>query len=130
MTTTTRGADVLIAVAALSGAVAVGLGAYGAHGIDEAPEILRIWETGVQYHMWHALGAIAAAWVASRRVGLGQRLGLAAGWMFLAGTVLFSGTLYYFVLGATIPVTGAAPLGGVMMIIGWLLIAAAALKRD
>lgn len=129
MTTAMRGADILIGLAGLSAAMAVGLGAYGAHGIDEAPEILRIWETGVQYHMWHALGAIAAAWVASRRDGLGARFGLAAGWLFLAGTMLFSGTLYYFVLNAAIPVTGAAPLGGMMMVIGWLLIGAAALKR-
>lgn len=130
MKTLTRGADILIALAGLSAAMAVGLGAYGAHGIDETPEILSIWETGVQYHMWHALGAIAAASVASRRDGLAARFGLAAGWLFLAGTVLFSGTLYYFVLNATILATGAAPLGGMMMIIGWLLIGAAALKRE
>ncbi len=124
-----RRADILIAAAALMGGLAVALGAYGAHGIDAAPEIIAYWETGVRYQMWHVLGAIAAAWMATRRDGMAAFMALAAGWMFLAGAFLFSGTLYYFVLGQTIPVVGAAPAGGFMMIGGWVLLALAALKR-
>lgn len=119
----------LVAAGALNAAAAVVLGAYGAHGIGEVRDILRIWETGVEYQMWHSLGMFAAAWISSQCVGLSATLALIAGWVFFVGAFLFAGTLYFFVLWAEIPIQGAAPLGGVMMIAGWVLIAIAALKK-
>lgn len=121
--------DYLCAAAALLAAVAVGLGAYGAHGLHVDESIKRIWETGVAYQMWHALAAFAAAWLATRRDSGTAKAARAAGWLFLAGSVLFSGSLYWFVLAGIIPVPGAAPAGGISMIAGWLLLAFTALKR-
>jgi len=122
--------DYLCAAAALMAAAAVGLGAYGAHGLHVDDSIKRMWETGVAYQMWHALGAFAAAWIAVRRSGIAAKAANAAGCLFLIGSVLFSGSLYWFVLAGIIPVTGAAPAGGIFMIVGWLILALAALSRS
>lgn len=120
--------DPLLAIAAIVAAIAVGLGAYGAHGLAVEPSILRIWETGVSYQMWHALGAIAAALLANTRSGHSAKILRLAGWAFLVGAGLFAGSLYWFVLNGIVPVPGAAPLGGIMMIVGWLALAVVALK--
>lgn len=125
----TDGPDFLIAAAALFAGLGVAAGAYGAHGLHVDASIKAIWETGVAYQMWHALGAFAAVWVASHRDGRWALAARLAGWLFLFGTVLFSGSLYWFALDGIVPVPGAAPLGGTMMILGWLLIALAAFKR-
>ncbi len=122
--------DYLSAAAALLAALAVGLGAYGAHGLHVDESIKRIWETGVAYQMWHALGAFAAAWMATRRSGGIAKAAHAAGWLFLIGSVLFSGSLYWFVLDGIVPVPGAAPVGGIAMIAGWLILVFAAFKRS
>jgi uncharacterized membrane protein YgdD (TMEM256/DUF423 family) len=116
----------LLIAAGLSGAVAVALGAFGAHGLAEAvsPERLVTWRTGASYHLAHALGMAVAA------------LGAQAGWrtelagtLFLVGTVLFSGALYALVL-LDLPVLGAvAPLGGASFIAGWLGLAWAGWRR-
>lgn len=121
--------DVLIAAAALSAGFGVALGAYGAHGLHVDDSIKRMWETGVAYQMWHALAVFAAAWLASRRAGRWACAARGAGWLFLIGTVLFSGSLYWFALGGIVPVPGAAPTGGFAMMSGWLILAATALKR-
>ena len=120
--------DTLFAAAAIFAAIAVGLGAYGAHGLAVEPSIVRIWETGVSYQMWHALGAIAAALLARTRSGRWVGITRLAGWAFLLGAGLFSGSLYWFVLNSIVPIPGAAPLGGTMMILGWLLLSMVALK--
>ena len=120
--------DTLLAVAAIVAAIAVGLGAYGAHGLAVEPSIVRIWETGVSYQMWHALGAIAAALLANTRSGRYATVARLAGWAFLLGAGLFAGSLYWFVLNGIVPVPGAAPMGGIMMITGWVALAVVALK--
>ncbi len=121
--------DYLVACAAVSAAFAVGLGAYGAHGLAVEQSILDIWKTGVAYQMWHALGAIAAVWLASVRSGHMHTLCRVAGWALLAGSLAFSIALYFFVIHAAVPVQGLAPAGGMVMIAGWLMIAFAALRR-
>jgi uncharacterized membrane protein YgdD (TMEM256/DUF423 family) len=77
---------------AVSAFVAVAAGAFGAHALRArlSPELLAVFETGARYQMYHALGLIAAAWAAARWPGTLPQL---AGWLFLAGTVLFSGSL-------------------------------------
>jgi uncharacterized membrane protein YgdD (TMEM256/DUF423 family) len=101
----------LVRLAALSGAVAVIAGAFGAHGANgKAAEWLR---TGGEYEMVHALAAILA-------VQLRARL---AGWTLLAGSVLFAGTLYLMALGWPHWLGAVTPVGGMGMIIGWLLLA-------
>jgi uncharacterized membrane protein YgdD (TMEM256/DUF423 family) len=106
---------------ALSAFVAVAAGAFGAHALRArlSPEYLAIFETAARYQMSHALGLLAVAWAITRWPGA---LPLWAGWLFVAGTVLFSGSLY------TLALTGASwwgavtPLGGVAFLAGWIVL--------
>ena len=114
-------------IGALAGCIAVGFGAFGAHGLKGriSPEHLITFETGVRYQMYHALALLGVALAAPH---LASRLVTAAGWLFTAGMVLFSGSLYVLVL-AGIPMMGAVtPLGGVAFMAGWLCLVAAALR--
>ncbi len=118
----------LLAVGAVSGAIAVATGAFGAHGLTSlvTPERLATFRTGASYHLAHALATVLAALVSVHVPGRAVR---AAGWLFLAGTVLFSGSLYALVL-LDLPVLGAVtPLGGVAFIAGWLLLAYGSLGK-
>ena len=104
---------------ALSAFIAVGAGAFGAHGLRArlSPEMLAVFETGVRYQMYHALGLFAAAWVASRWPG---GMAHAAGWLFVAGTIVFSGSLYLLALTGTRWLGAVTPLGGVAFLAGWI----------
>jgi len=121
--------DYLLAAAALSAAAAVGLGAYGAHGLGTNQSLVSIWKTGVAYQMWHALGVFACAWMATRRTGRIAILARISGWMLLAGSLAFAASLYIFVLNGIVPIAGLAPTGGMIMIAGWMLLGIAALRR-
>ncbi len=107
---------------ALAGAklalLGVALGAFGAHALRErlSPEDLAIFETGVRYQMYHALALFAVAWAASRWPGTAVN---AAGWMFIVGVLIFSGSLYALVLTDTRWLGAITPLGGVALILGW-----------
>ncbi len=110
-----------IVMAGLNGFMAVGMGAYGAHGLDGQPEYLvDSFNIGVQYQMWHALALIGVAWVVC---ATGSGLVRLAGVAFTLGIILFSGTLYYFGLNSDIPFTGSAPAGGMSLMAGWALLA-------
>ncbi|MES3630681.1 MAG: DUF423 domain-containing protein [Longimonas sp.] len=114
----------LVAGAILAG-LAVALGAYGAHGLEArvTPERVDTFNTGVQYHMYHAVGLIIVG--ALLAIGAPSTV-FWAGVSFLVGIAFFSGSLYTLVLTDT-PVLGAvAPVGGVAFIVGWLLVAWAA----
>jgi uncharacterized membrane protein YgdD (TMEM256/DUF423 family) len=104
--------------------VAVAAGAFGAHALRArlSPELLAVFETGARYQMYHALGLIAAAWAAARWPG---PLPQAAGWLFLAGTVLFSGSLYALALSGVRWLGAITPLGGVAFLAGWICLALA-----
>jgi uncharacterized membrane protein YgdD (TMEM256/DUF423 family) len=117
----------LFAAGALSAAIAVGTGAFAAHGLKArlAPEALAVFETGARYQMYAALGLLAASWAAARWIGAASSWG---GWLLLAGTVLFSGSLYALALTGVRWLGAVTPLGGVAFIAGWLLLAAAALR--
>ena len=119
----------MTAAAALTAAAAVGLGAYGAHGLHVEQSLIDIWHTAVNYQMWHALGAFAAASLAFRRAGRTRLICLLAGWLLLVGALAFSISLYLFVINGIVPIQGAAPAGGTLMIIGWICLALAALQR-
>lgn len=112
---------------ALSGAIAVGTGAFGAHGLKArlAPDLLAIWDTGARYHLFHALALGLAAWAAARFPGAASS---AAGWLFLAGTVLFSGSLYALALTGIRALGAVTPLGGVAFVAGWVALAWAAAR--
>ena len=108
----------LVTVGALLGAVAVTLGAFGAHllkGRIDA-EALGWWHTAVEYQMWHAIAVFALGLSGLR----GARL---SAWLFVVGAIIFSTTLYALALGAPKWLGAITPLGGLAMIVGWLLIA-------
>ncbi|HKK93501.1 MAG TPA: DUF423 domain-containing protein [Longimicrobiales bacterium] len=98
--------------------IAVALGAFGAHALESRvePRDLEIWETAVRYQMWHALALIVLAALHTRWPGGGM---VFAGWSFVAGIVVFSGSLYALV-GTGIRGLGAiTPIGGLAFLIGW-----------
>ena len=114
-----------VTLGAASGFVAVAAGAFGAHALRArlAPDLLAVFETGARYQMYHALGLLAVAWIASRSP---SPLAAWAGWLFVLGTLLFSGSLYALALSG-IRIFGAiTPLGGLAFMAGWLCLALAA----
>lgn len=119
----------LIAAAALSAFIGVAVGGYGAHGLNANESLTGMWETGVAYQMWHALGAFAACWVASTRDGVTRKIVNLAGWCLVIGSLSFSGSLYFFIIDGIFPIPMLAPVGGTVMIVGWLGIAYGAVRR-
>ena len=113
-------------IGAVAGALGVGLGAFGAHGLRGrlTPEMLGVFETGVRYHLYHALALVATAALMGRFHG---RLVTAAGWCFTAGIVLFSGSLYLLALTGVTVLGAITPLGGVAFIAGWICLAYSAI---
>ena len=114
-------------LASILGGLAVILGAFGAHTLKGKiePELLIAFETGVRYHMYHAVALLA---VARTRLS-GARLQAAAAWLFLAGMALFSGSLYVLSLTGVRWLGGITPLGGLAFILGWLCLALAGWKK-
>ncbi len=108
-----------IAVGAVSTALAVVCGAFGAHGLKDrvTPADLEIWQTGVLYHLVHAPALVLYGLFARAP---GRHI---AGWCLLLGAVIFSGTLYVIVLGGPRWLGAITPIGGVLLIAGWLAFA-------
>jgi len=113
-------------VGAVAAFLAVTLGAFGAHGLRGrlTPEMLAVFETGVRYHMYHALAIILVAVVMGRMSGW---LIQTAGWCFVAGIVLFSGSLYALALSGVTVLGAITPIGGVAFLAGWACLAFAAI---
>ena len=112
-----------LVLGAASAAVGVMAGAFGAHGLKSrvTPEALGVFEVGVRYQLVHALALVAAGLLA--RSGADTRL---ASQLFLWGTVLFSGSLYALALGGPKLLGPVTPLGGLLLIAGWIALAFAA----
>lgn len=106
----------------------VGLGAFGAHGLKArvAPEMLKVWEPAVLYHLLHGLGLLLIGILC--QVLPDAALLKPAGWLLQAGIVLFSGSLYLLVLTGSKPLGIITPIGGVSFLLGWGLVAVAAWK--
>lgn len=120
---------ILVILAGLNGAMAVGTGAYGWHSLSAEPDIRDIFMMGSQYQMWHAIAILGAALLTTlSEAAAGSKLLMIAGGLFQAGIVLFSGTLYAFGTLNIVPVEGAAPVGGIMLIAGWLALSAFAAR--
>jgi uncharacterized membrane protein YgdD (TMEM256/DUF423 family) len=121
-----------IVVAALTGAIAVIVGAFAAHGLDlrtEAGLKARDWlQTGSHYEIFHALAILGVCALAGAKL-LNGRLAIAAQWCFLIGSILFPGALYSLSFGGPRWFGVVAPIGGLAFIVGWLLLAVAALRR-
>jgi uncharacterized membrane protein YgdD (TMEM256/DUF423 family) len=114
-------------IGAVSAFVAVAAGAFGAHGLKGrlSAEMLSVFEVGVRYQMYHAFALIAVAWAVSRWPGT---LATTAGWLFVAGTVVFSGSLYLLSLTGQRWLGAITPLGGLAFLAGWLCLAMACWK--
>lgn len=113
---------VLGACGAASAFVAVAAGAFAAHALRTrmAADLLTVFETAARYQMYHALGILFVA-VAYGRWGAAPLLW--AGWSFVAGTVIFSGSLYVLALTGTRWLGAITPVGGVCFLAGWALLA-------
>jgi uncharacterized membrane protein YgdD (TMEM256/DUF423 family) len=114
--------------AALCGAAAVMLGAFGAHALRDSLDehALATWHTAVEYQFWHALALLVVAAMASIRATASLR---AAAIAFMIGIVLFSGSLYALALGGPHMVGAITPFGGVALIVGWIALAIHAWKQ-
>ncbi|MNV36879.1 hypothetical protein D3C71_1283730 [compost metagenome] len=119
----------LTILAALNLMVAVGAGAFGAHGLKRmlTPELLAVWQTGVMYHLVHALGLFIIALLGAR---FGSPLLSAAGLVMFAGIVLFSGSLYLLSLTGTHWLGAVTPLGGAAFLAAWAMVALAAYRAQ
>lgn len=102
--------------------LAVALGAFAAHGLKDVltPDMKAVFETGVRYHAYHALALLAAAWLMDRQPS--KALTVAA-WCFLVGILLFSGSLYALSLTGAKKLGMITPVGGLLFLAGWLLLA-------
>ncbi len=107
-------------LAALFGALAVGFGAFGAHALRDrlTPDLLVTFETGVRYQMYHALALFAVVMAISRWPD--SSLANWAGWLFVAGILIFSGSLYALALSGQRWLGAITPIGGVAFIAGWI----------
>ncbi len=108
---------------ALSALLGIGAGAFGAHGLKAviSPEMLAVYQTGVTYQMYHALGLISIALIS--RQAPDSKLLHWAGWLMFAGILLFSGSLYSLALLNHSRLGMITPFGGVCFLTAWLLIA-------
>ncbi|MDQ6669774.1 MAG: DUF423 domain-containing protein [Chloroflexota bacterium] len=114
-----------ITLAALNGCLAVGLGAFGAHALRDrlSTDALQVFQTGVAYQMYHALALLGVGILVARFSSDGSAWVNAAGWLFIVGAVLFSGSLYLLALTETTWLGAITPLGGVAFLAGWLALA-------
>jgi uncharacterized membrane protein YgdD (TMEM256/DUF423 family) len=106
---------------AVAGLIAVGFGAFGAHGLRGrlTPDMLAVFETGVRYQMYHALALLLVATLAPRLAGNAGLAYRTAGWMFVAGITLFSGSLYLLAVTGVTILGAITPIGGVAFLAGW-----------
>ncbi len=122
-----RLSEFFLGAGALSAGIAVAAGAFGAHALRArlTPSDLAIFETGARYQMYHGLALVAVAWVAERTDRAAIRV---AGWSFLVGTILFSGSLYGLALFGLSALGAVTPFGGVAFLVGWTGLALSARK--
>jgi uncharacterized membrane protein YgdD (TMEM256/DUF423 family) len=116
-----------LAVGAVNGLVSVAAGAFGAHALKSrlSPDLLAVFETGARYQMFHALALVAVGLLQLVRPTLPLD---GAGSSFLAGIVLFSGSLYALALTGQRAIGAITPVGGVALLAGWTLLALAAVR--
>ena len=127
--TTASTGRLFVGLGALSGFLAVAAGAFGAHALRGTlpSDLLDVFETAARYQMYHALALLATGWIAGQR---GSRAASLAGWLFVAGTVLFSGSLYALSLSGARWLGAITPIGGLAFLGGWLAFAFSQLKAE
>lgn len=124
----TYSSRVFLASAAISGFLVVALGAFAAHGLKHrvTPEALAIWQTGVQYQMYHTLALLAVALLYQTQSSKALKL---SGLAFILGSFLFSGSLYALALGAPSILGLITPFGGLSFLVGWAALIVHAVRR-
>ncbi len=117
-----------LVLGSINGFLAAALGAFGAHGLKAriSPELLAVYHTAVQYHTTHALALLAVGIVAHWLPGSVQLQW--AGWLFLVGIILFSGSLYLLSAAGLVWLGAVTPIGGTAFLAGWILFAVAAFR--
>ncbi len=123
---------VFIVLTGLLGFSAVALGAFGAHGLrswlgaqPDGAQRLEWWNTAAHYHLTHALAVALAAWLVHRGAGTSASI---AGWCFVLGTMLFSGSLYAMTITGQTRLGAVTPIGGLLFLLGWGAIVWAGLR--
>jgi uncharacterized membrane protein YgdD (TMEM256/DUF423 family) len=119
---------IFLLLGGLNAFIAVMLGAFGAHGLKNklTPEMLAIYQTGVQYHMIHALGLILIS-ILSERLNESVLVSW-SGWLLFGGIIFFSGSLYALSLSGITKFGTVAPIGGTAFLAGWIILVWAAYK--
>jgi len=122
-------ANTFLFIGSLAGFLGVAAGAFGAHGLRSrlSPEMLAVFETAVRYQMYHVFALLVTAAVIGRAGD--ARLLTIAGWSFISGMVLFSGSLYALALTGASGLGAMTPLGGVAFLVGWACLAIFAAAR-
>lgn len=116
---------VFVVLGSLSALMAVSLGAFASHGLKGrlSQDMLDVFEVGVRYQMYHAFGLFVVAWAATRWPGTGV---IVAGWLFVVGTIVFSGSLYVLSTSGPRWLGAITPIGGLAFLAGWCALAWAA----
>lgn len=121
--------EMFIALGAILACLGVVLGAFGAHALKDkfaSPHYAAIWETAVQYHMYHALGIVGLG-ILSNEAILGSTSLLSwAGYLMFTGIIFFSGSLYVLAVTGVKKLGAITPIGGMLFIVAWVLVAVAA----
>jgi len=117
-----------VSLGSINALIAVALGAFGAHALKTrlSADMLAVFETGVQYHFYHALGLLAVGIIATQLPD--SALVKWSGWLMVAGIILFSGSLYILSISGIKWLGAITPLGGTAFIIAWVLLAVAVLR--
>lgn len=113
--------------AGIAGFMGVALGAFATHGLKTrlAPDMLAVFETAARYQMYHVFALCAAAWACARWQ---HRIFAVAGWMFVTGILIFSGSLYVLALTGVKWLGALTPFGGIAFLTGWLCLAVGAIR--
>ncbi|NOT11488.1 MAG: DUF423 domain-containing protein [Methylococcaceae bacterium] len=121
--------SIFLFLGAISAFTGVAMGAFGAHGLKAilTPEMMAVYQTGVSYQMWHALGLIGVAII--RHLNPASKLLSMAGWLMFLGIALFSGSLYLLALLSLSWLGMVTPFGGACFLVAWLLIASYAARK-
>ena len=111
-----------ILIGCINALIAVMLGAFGAHGLKSrlTEQLLASFQTGTQYHFYHAMGLIAVGLIAAHVSGIGIKI---SGWLMLAGIILFSGSLYVLAITGIRQLGMITPVGGICFILAWTVLA-------
>lgn len=119
----------LLIAAVIFGGLGVAAGSFGAHALKRKldPDLLNAFEVGVRYQMYHALAIGLVVFVSTL---VASQMVWASGWVFVAGTIVFSGSLYLLALTGVRWIGAITPIGGALLLAGWVLLAVAIFKNS